>query len=283
MVGSEPVEGSPVAGGPADQGRGTYSAPSSRSSVAGSPGASNGPDAEDRGTAESHSEAPVESRKASKTVRKAVVWFIGIVVTTAVTAIVGQITNGWFTSGPAQPALTQVRLMQPFNATGKLLPPYKQSATSSGGSCISSYESSDPGALRCFSGSGVADPCWQGVNRVACLSAPWSTKALVIVNPQVNATPKASIGPIPWALEITDPANTGQILQCGFAGGTSAITVAGMRANWDCFRKGQYNPRGFVGYALGAPQPATAKPWTVYYAGTNSSQAVTAKVLTVWR
>lgn len=282
-MGNEPPENSPVAGRPTDVESETGSTPPSRLGAAGTSGTSDKTDSGPKVTPLLHSEASAEWRKASKTVRKVLAWLIGIIVTTAVTAIVGQITNGWFSPAPPKPALTQVRLMQPFSASGALLPPYKQSVTVHGGSCTSSYESSDPDALRCFTVSGVADPCWQGADSVACLGTPWATKALLIVNPQVNATPRPSIGPIPWALEITDPANTSQILQCGFAGGTSATIVAGMRANWDCFRKGVYNPGGFVGYALGAPQPATDKPWNVYYIGRNSSQAVEAKVLTVWR
>lgn len=250
---------------------------------AGSAGTPNRLDAASQAADEPPHKAP-GWRKAGSNARKALVSLIGVAVAAAVTAVVGHITNGWFSSGPPQPTATQVRLMQPFNAAGKLLPPYKQAAALAGGACISSYESSDPDALRCFSGNQVADPCWQGgPDRVACLRSPWDAAALVIADPRINATPKASIGPVPWALEIEDPATSGQVLQCGFAGGTSAITVAGMRANWLCFRKGQSNPRGFVGYALGTPSPATGKPWTVYYAGANSSQAVEAKVLTVWR
>lgn len=34
---------------------------------------------------------------------------------------------------PPPPALTQVRLVNPFDAAGNLLPPYRQTATASGG------------------------------------------------------------------------------------------------------------------------------------------------------
>jgi hypothetical protein len=224
-------------------------------------------------------------RNAGKGIRKSVIWLVGIIVTALVTGIVGQITGGWFTSSPKAPSklgATQVRLMQPFGANGRLLAPYQESATLHGGSCSNSFESSDPDALRCFSGNQVADPCWSSVSEVACLVTPWDTKAVVINNLNVNVTPRASIGPVPWALEITDPANPSQILDCGFAGGTAAQIVAGMRANWLCFRPGQFDPHGFVGYALGAPQTGT-NPWTVFFGRPNSSQAVEANVLIAWR
>jgi hypothetical protein len=99
----------------------------------------------------------------------------------------------------------------------------------------------------------------------------------------VTATPSATIGPLPWALEISDPAHPSQTLQCGFAGGTGVQFVAGMRANWGCFRPGQFNSKGFTGYALGTPQESDSKPWAVYYAGATSSQAFQAMVLIAWR
>jgi hypothetical protein len=224
-------------------------------------------------------------RVAGKGIRKSILWLAGIIVTALVTGVVGQITGGWFSSSPhlnTGQGPTQVRLMQPFSAEGKLLPPYKVSSMARGGSCINSYESSDPDALRCFTGNQVADPCWSYGNQVACLGAPWDANALLILNPAIHAKARVSIGPVPWALEIDNPANSHQILECGFAGGTAAEIVAGLRANWDCFREGEFNPKGFVGYALGTPQTTTRK-WTVFYAAANNSQAVEAKVVIAWR
>jgi hypothetical protein len=224
-------------------------------------------------------------RVAGKEIHKSILWLGGIIVTALVTGVVGHITGGWFNSpshvvtgqGP-----TQVRLMQPFSTEGKLLPPYKVSSTARGGSCINSYESSDPDALRCFAGNQVADPCWSYGSQVACLGAPWDAKAFLIINPAIHAEPRASIGPVPWALEIDDPAKPTQTLDCGFAGGTAAEIVAGLRANWDCFRAGEFNSKGFVGYALGTPQ-ATKSRWTVFYAAADKSQAVEAQVVIAWR
>jgi len=226
-----------------------------------------------------------EIRVAGKGLRKPVTWLVGIIITALITGVVGQVTDGWFSShrhadigeGP-----TQVRLMQPFSATGKLLPPYKVNSIAHGGSCINSYESSDPDALRCFSSNEVADPCWSYTTRVVCLGSPWDADALSIINPTITAKPRQSIGPVPWALEIKNPNNSQQFLDCGFAGGTAAEIVAGLRANWDCFRQGQENPRGFAGYALGTPKTKTSQ-WTVFYAPKNSSQALEAKIIIAWR
>lgn len=99
-MGSEPHEESAVAGGVADQDRGNH-ATLPRSSVAGTTGPSDKPIAESLGTPDLHKEASTEWRKAGRNARKALVWVIGIVVTTVVTAIVGHFTNGWFSSGPA--------------------------------------------------------------------------------------------------------------------------------------------------------------------------------------
>jgi hypothetical protein len=234
---------------------------------------------------ESGSNRLTDLRMAGKGIRKSLIWLAGIVITALVTGVVGQITSGWFSSAPNVNAAigpTQVRLMQPFSAEGKLLSPYKAASTGHGGSCINSNESSDPDALRCFTSNQVADPCWSHGTKVACLGSPWDVNALLIIDPRVNATPRFSIGPVPWALEIQDPANSRHVLDCGFAGGTAAQIVAGLRANWDCFRNGKFNPKGFVGYALGTPQTATSR-WTVFYVAANSSQAVEAKVITAWR
>jgi len=189
---------------------------------------------------------------------------------------------------PPKPSLTQVRYVQLFTANGKLRASYKPAVTLKGGSCTGSIESSDPNALRCFSGSQVADPCWRPGNAtsstyVACLKSPWDTRPLVIVHPRINAAPTASRGRVPWALEIIQPGRPGQVLQCAFATGGTAPVIAGDRVNWVCFRPGLVNPSGLDGYVIGAAHPATSSPWTVSYLPPNSTQPVQTTVATVWR
>jgi hypothetical protein len=239
---------------------------------------------------ERHPEGVAELRKARRRLSKWLGWLAGLFVTALVTAVAGHIVDGWFTTTPSQSPktrFTQVRLMQPFNMYGKLLAPYKSAVTLHGGSCINSAESSDPDALRCFSSDQVADPCWRAANgsggvNVACLASPWDTRAIMIVDPHINAMARASIGPVPWALKIIQPSHPGRNLDCGFVGGTAQV-IAGMRANWACFKPSQVNQRGLAGYAIGTPQIASGKPWTVFYVAINSSQAVEATVTTVWR
>jgi hypothetical protein len=200
-----------------------------------------------------------------------------VTVLVAFTSIGGSST----TATPQPPALTQVRLVNPFNVAGYLLPPYHQTATASGGQCRQSAESSDPDARRCFTGDLVIDPCWPGGsgNTVACPTSPWDSPTLVITDPSFDGPPATTTGVTPWALEIRDPANSTQILQCAFSGGAGGV-VAGMRINWHCSRPGQ---KDLVGYAIGDPRTSTDKPWTVFYEPSTSSEAVEAVVSVVWR
>lgn len=185
------------------------------------------------------------------------------------------------TTAAPQPVLTQVRMVNPFNAAGDLLPPYHQTSTASGGQCHQSAESSDPDARRCFTADLVIDPCWPGSsgNTVACLTSPWDSPTLVITDPSFDGPPATTTGVTPWALEIRNPADSTQILQCAFSGGAGRV-VAGMRINWQCSRPGQKDP---VGYAIGDPHISTDKPWTVFYEPLTSSEAVEAVISVVWR
>lgn len=182
---------------------------------------------------------------------------------------------------PPPPALTQVRLVNPFNAEGKLLPPYHQTETASGGQCRQSVESSDPDARRCFTGDQVIDPCWPGdaIDKVACPTSPWDSPTLVITNPSFDGPPATTTGVTPWALEIRDPAHPTQILRCTSTAGTSGV-VAGMRINWHCYYPGQ---KDLVGYAIGNPHTSTDRPWTVFYEPSSSSEAVEAVISVAWR
>jgi hypothetical protein len=93
------------------------------------------------------------------------------------------------------------------------------------------------------------------------------------------ATPASDV---PWALEIANPGNSRQFLQCTpatVAGGA----VAGLRINWFCFPLGRFAFRNPVGYAIGDLQIAADKPWTVFYESTGSSQAVEVPIVAVWR
>jgi hypothetical protein len=91
-------------------------------------------------------------------------WLAGLAAVFAaavVTAVAGQVTDGWFSPAPtptSAPALTQILLVRPLGLDGKLLPPYRVSRTLTGGSCQNTLASSDPDALRCFSGDLGAGP-----------------------------------------------------------------------------------------------------------------------------
>jgi hypothetical protein len=214
---------------------------------------------------------------------------LGVCLIAVLGAVIGLTASGWFGTGLSQspvPPTTHVRLMQPFDLSGKLAAPYRPAVTVRGGTCVNSAVSADPGALRCFSGGRAADPCWQSGNEsrgvdVACLTSPWGTGVLLLVNPSITAMPGASVGAVPWAMVIAQPGRPGQLLQCARARGP-ARTMARARVNWDCFHPGQVNPRAPVGYALGFPKVATGKPWTVLYLPARGSRAVATTVILVW-
>jgi hypothetical protein len=205
-------------------------------------------------------------------------------------AIVALVAGGWFNTPHSHRAgisATQLRLVQPFDLSGKLLAPYTPAVTLPGGSCVNSSESSDPGALHCFSGSRSADPCWQsgtesgGVD-VACLSSPWDFHVLLFINPVITAMPGASIGPPAWAMEIVQPGHARHDLQCALVAGSPRV-IAGMPARWACYQPGLLDPSGLAGYALGTPHVATGRPWTVWYVPAKGTHPVETPVTSVWR
>jgi hypothetical protein len=143
--------------------------------------------------------------------------------------------------------------------------------------------------LRCFSGNLVLDPCWQtyepnGRAVAACLASPEDPRVELIVGPNIPAKPEASPpgSNVPWALEIANPDDPAQPLQC-VAAPWATGAVAGMRINWTCIPLGHFSLRNPVGYAIGNLQVAGGKPWTVFYVAASSSQAVEVTVITVWR
>jgi len=238
-------------------------------------------------------------RKARRITWKWFAGLVGVFIAAVVTAIAGHVTDGWFSASSASkssaipsspPAVTQVRVMQPFRPFGGLMPPYKAVQTWNRGQCSGSFASSDPTAMRCFAGGFLGDPCWANasLSYVVCLRAPWDNQAVVIRNPAINRE-NSWASPLPWALEIMDPAHVGQVLQCEFVAGAAGFELAGKRPNWACYKQGQFNPnlpigsKNTIGYAFGAPKVSDSKPWTVYYAGVTDSQAFQATVIVAWR
>jgi hypothetical protein len=226
--------------------------------------------------------------------RKFFKWFLGLVglfIAGVVTTIATVTTTGLFGGSSTQSPsvkLTQVRLMQPFSLSGQLLPPYKDSKNLIDGTCTNSLTSADPEALRCYSGNLVLDPCWSsfknGVEVVACLLSPEDSDAIVITRPHIIAKPEVSPfkARLPWAIEIINPGSPKELLRCvASSGGTG--TVDGMRVNWVCGDSKPFQRQSPRGYAIGNLQVMDDKPWTVFYAGADSSQAVEATVVTVWR
>jgi len=209
-------------------------------------------------------------------------------VIAAVAAVVTVWSSGWLSSSPAAPSLTAVRYIQPFTEAGKLLAPYKASRTLTGGHCTSSYLASDPSALRCISNNLVLDPCWQsyyqGQSKVACIFLPDDHNAMLIngASIKVSRSPVSHFAqPRPWAIEILDPLDASNQLECANAQGATGF-VAGQHVLWICFANGQFSPQHIVGNVIGNLQISKDKPWTAFYERRDSSQAVETSVVTVW-
>lgn len=217
-------------------------------------------------------------------------WLDGVVAAIITGVIILFITRAVSGGGQVSPSTksTAVRFVQVFNQAGELPPTYSVTQTFSSGECVASIGSSDPEALRCTTGNYLRDPCWQNPRgtlsevEVACLNDPWSSEVVLIRNAKVDYPGHflvTSIGPLPWALEIENPDDSSQELQCILISGTSD-SIAGMRINWSCHMPGLAQT---AGYAVGAPQIFVDKPWVIYYAAVNTGQVVQAQVTTVWR
>ncbi len=219
----------------------------------------------------------------------------GAFVTALVTGLAGHVEDALFAKGTTStpssasssspaPDQTSVRLVRPFDLSGKLLSSYKQVGESSG-SCMDGYESSDPESLRCIDdNSQVFDPCWDFGQRAACLHDPWNPEVWIIdeVRPK-DADPSKKIGPVPWALEIRDPSDPTKVYHCGFMGGATG-TVAGMRVNWSCADK-TATPSKYkeIGQAVGDPEVKQGGLWKIFFSREGTSEVVEAPILVAWR
>jgi len=134
-----------------------------------------------------------------------------------------------------------------------------------------------------------SNPCWPspgptGVVVVLCLVAPGDPRADLIVDPKIKTKREATPArdDVPWALEIANPGNSHQLLQCTPVTGADGAVV-GLRINWFCFPLGRFDFRNPVCYAIGDLQAAADKSWTIFYESTGSSLAVEVPVVAVWR
>jgi hypothetical protein len=110
----------------------------------------------------------------------------GAFITAVVTGIAGHVVDALFSNNSPSPRatpqadVTSVRLVRPFDLSGKLLGNFKEAGHPTG-YCIDGYESSDPEALRCFTAdSQMFDPCWAYGDRAACPSSPWGGEVWII-------------------------------------------------------------------------------------------------------
>ncbi|WP_405114815.1 hypothetical protein OG559_10825 [Micromonospora sp. NBC_01405] len=223
-------------------------------------------------------------------IRRLLLWTLGLVgafVTAVVAGLAANVVQSLTT--PPQPTpsaspatrVTAVRLVRPFDDTGRLLPPYQEAGRSAGGRCVESYQSSDPDAQRCFSQSQVFDPCWSLAEVTVCLRSPWDSAAWIIEDIEGARAVRRSMGDAPWALEVRNPFDERQTLRCGAAGGANG-TVAGMRIGWRCSPADAAEFR-HVGDLIGLPRSEEGKPWTIFFAQENNSDVREAEVVTVWR
>lgn len=136
-------------------------------------------------------------------------------------------------------APTSLRVIEPFDARGRLLPGYDAQASEPlvDGSCTSySYADARPDAVRCFAGSSIMDPCFvPPVARptiVACVRDPHIRYADILhlaspLHPVGEVPPKAGQGQ-PWAFDLVTAE------QCGYEGGATLSIGGNMRLNYGC-------------------------------------------------
>jgi hypothetical protein len=113
----------------------------------------------------------------------------------------------------------------------------------------------------------IYDPCWgYFVEKVICVDSPWDRHGTIFKVQEWSGErdrtkrPEQSIRrSAPWALELS----SGE--RCVFVTGAT-YTVAGMRANYFCQRKGESNFKGEEGgWIVGTPN-RTSAVWRALFA-----------------
>lgn len=168
------------------------------------------------------------------------------------------------------------KVFAPWTPGGTLAPGIQVSGHLSDGSCSigSMADEADNNAWRCFSGSGVYDPCFappeaSNVTQLVCAASPLSDVMLMTLSTPLPNSFNSNTGNTgsaqfsPWFMQLTNGD------QCGRTTGT-VQSAGGVALIYGC--------------RLGAASsPATStQPWTVQYLPNNSHVISDVAVTTAW-
>jgi serine/threonine protein kinase len=192
----------------------------------------------------------------------------------ASTTIAAPSTTSTTTVSVSAPASTVTDVFAPWTPAGVLAPGILVVANLNDGSCTigSIADSANQSAWRCFSGSGVYDPCFappqqSNVTQVACAGSPLSGVDMMTLTtplPYSSAeTGNTESAPDPWFMQLANGD------KCGQTSGTSE-SAGGVTLSYVC-QSG----------AAGALNTAT-EPWTVKYLPNNSHVISDVAVTTAW-
>ena len=152
----------------------------------------------------------------------------------------------------ARAVATRVVTYQPWTNSGTLTPGLRVSETVPA-DCeeLSIADGARSGALRCFAGNEVLDPCFvaPSVQQAACLASPWDM-SVTVVRLTTLPSPSAPASALPWAIELTDGEH------CLFEAGATQ-SAGDKRLNYRC------TGAGAAGLTLWGAPDETHQPWTI--------------------
>jgi hypothetical protein len=135
------------------------------------------------------------------------------------------------------------------------------------------------GAMRCFLGDEIRDPCYAERKRpptraVVCVYSPWDAEVTRARTPRGFVVRAAKVeGAVPWALELVDG------FRCTELGGATTL-VGNRRLNYGCV-----SPRKRTSHADLYGEPDKQRPrWTIYEARGSDVRAMRrVAIKTAWR
>ncbi|MFI6494382.1 hypothetical protein [Streptomyces sp. NPDC050564] len=171
-----------------------------------------------------------------------------------------------------------------FDPEGSLSPEYAVTEHIGPARCWEeSLVSKSPGALRCTAKNYIFDPCWPkgswDPGHVGCLANPWSRKVTILNLPSgVGEYEKMPHVEIPWGLEIQNPNNPREMIECSSVAGGTVEFLNGKPIYWKCLdRLGRH-----VGWAVGEVEKSKDGPWKVLFSGKRSDQLVQSPIKNLW-
>jgi hypothetical protein len=175
---------------------------------------------------------------------------------------------------------TDQRFARPWDYN-QLLPSLRVGARYKATSCMQTWASSDPTALRCFTAESVIeDPCWASADPregIACLADPWSNEVDLLTIKSADQVPTANenkrrLFDRPWALELVNGYRCQQITGATFE-------ISGMRVGYDCRQRGPRTASN--AYVVGDLDRKTAI-WRAHFVKSNEKEIGDVDIKRAW-